>query len=231
MSNSIGQRVRDARKYSRFTQEELANRVGISQTAIHKLECGRSKSSRQTVAIALACGVNPVWLGTGQGDMVLNSPGAGASMDRNLNQAAEVSIQYQGDSGVKVPLLTWGHAGKNNSESDESDGGPSTIIEGWIPVYRRVSQNSYALRINSDVMEPEFTSGDLVIVDPDVVPKHNRYVVVRFPGDEEATFKQLVIDGGRKFLKPLNSRYPITEMLDEQQGQFCGVVVSKYRDV
>ncbi len=60
-----------AHKQAKLTQKELADRVGISQTAVHKLECSRSKSSQRTVTIALTCGVDPIWLETGQGEMAL----------------------------------------------------------------------------------------------------------------------------------------------------------------
>ncbi|MBF0612372.1 MAG: helix-turn-helix transcriptional regulator, partial [Magnetococcales bacterium] len=66
----LSDRIQTSRKNAGFTQKELADRVGISQTAIHKLECGRSRSSRRTVAIAIACGVDPIWLETGRGDMI-----------------------------------------------------------------------------------------------------------------------------------------------------------------
>ncbi|MBF0154512.1 MAG: helix-turn-helix transcriptional regulator [Magnetococcales bacterium] len=68
---TFGERIVTAHKQAKLTQKELADRVGISQTAVHKLECSRSKSSRRTMTIALTCGVDPIWLETGQGEMAL----------------------------------------------------------------------------------------------------------------------------------------------------------------
>ena len=63
----------------------------------------------------------------------------------------------------------------------------------------------YALRVLGDGMEPEFADGCVVIVDPGYVPRDGSYVVVEFAGD--VFFRQLVVDGERRFLKPLNPKY------------------------
>lgn len=73
-------------------------------------------------------------------------------------------------------------------------------------------------------MEPEFWDGEIIIVDPERNAKHRDYVVVRLDGGE-ATFKQFIVDAGRKYLKPLNKRYPILEIT--QDAVICGVVAAK----
>lgn len=63
----------------------------------------------------------------------------------------------------------------------------------------------YALRVLGDSMEPEFAHGCVVIIDPGYAPRDGAYVVVEFAGD--VFFRQLVFDGERRFLKPLNPKY------------------------
>jgi SOS-response transcriptional repressor LexA len=63
----------------------------------------------------------------------------------------------------------------------------------------------YALRVVGDSMEPEFADGCVVIIDPGHTPHDGSYVVVEFAGD--IFFRQLVYDGERRFLKPLNPKY------------------------
>ncbi|MBF0625182.1 MAG: helix-turn-helix transcriptional regulator [Magnetococcales bacterium] len=67
MTNSLGWRIRHARHRGGFSQKELAEKVGISQTAIYKLEMGQTAHSQIKLAIAQACGVNPDWLDSGAG--------------------------------------------------------------------------------------------------------------------------------------------------------------------
>ena len=63
----------------------------------------------------------------------------------------------------------------------------------------------YALRVVGDSMEPEFADGCVVIIDPGHAPRDGSYVVVEFAGD--VFFRQLVFDGERRLLKPLNPKY------------------------
>jgi len=67
------------------------------------------------------------------------------------------------------------------------------------------SLEPYALRVLGDSMEPEFADGAVIIIDPGYAPRDGAYVVVEFAGD--VFFRQLVFDGERRFLKPLNPKY------------------------
>ena len=63
----------------------------------------------------------------------------------------------------------------------------------------------YALRVLDDSMAPEFAEGCVIIIDPGHVPRDGSYVIVDYAGD--VFFRQLVFDGERRFLKPLNPKY------------------------
>jgi phage repressor protein C with HTH and peptisase S24 domain len=63
----------------------------------------------------------------------------------------------------------------------------------------------YALRVLGDSMEPEFPEGCVVIVDPGYAPRDGSYVIVEFAGD--VFFRQIVFEGERRFLRPLNAKY------------------------
>jgi phage repressor protein C with HTH and peptisase S24 domain len=73
------------------------------------------------------------------------------------------------------------------------------------------SLEPYALRVLGDSMEPEFADGCVIIVDPGYVARDGSYVVVEYAGD--IFFRQLVVDGERRFLKPLNSKYGGFELI------------------
>ncbi|HBH39603.1 MAG TPA: hypothetical protein DDX06_14600 [Curvibacter sp.] len=77
-----------------------------------------------------------------------------------------------------------------------------------IPTTVPVNRYTFALRVQGDSMEPRFTEGMLLIVEPELDPQPGDYVIVK-NGSEETTFKQLIKDGADWYLKPLNPRYPI----------------------
>ena len=100
-------------------------------------------------------------------------------------------------------------------------------FEGLLPCPVPCSQGTYVLRVKGASMEPKFANGDLIFVDPAIAAESGRYVVVRLPGSDEADFKQLIVEGGRQYLKALNPDWPdrITEL--EPSAVVCGVVVFK----
>jgi len=87
----------------------------------------------------------------------------------------------------------------------------------WIP---------YALVIQGDSMEsptqPSFPAGFTIVVEPKVVAKHNDFVVVCPKGSKVAIIRQMINEGNTTYLKPLNARYPMSEL--GEKDKVCGVV-------
>ena len=81
---------------------------------------------------------------------------------------------------------------------------------------------------NSAGGRPTFPDGALIVVDPDKAADIGCFVVVRFEDHEEATFKQLVEDAGRRYLKPLNARYPMVPI--NGSATLCGTWVQTIID-
>lgn len=66
----FSERLRRAREHAGLTQEALAQRSGVKQGTISKIERGESESSTFVVQLAIACGVRCEWLAVETGKML-----------------------------------------------------------------------------------------------------------------------------------------------------------------
>lgn len=220
---TLSTRIKQARNNAGLSQTELADKVGVSQTAIHKIEHGSSRSSRRTVSIALACGVDPIWLETGRGEMLL--PGASSG---KFGSGEEYSHQLRPHSIIaRVPLVSWDMADKFCRDQVEF-GELESKAKFWVPVAPKSRAQCFALNVKDDTMEPLFAEGDNIIVDPSLKGGHTQFVIAQFGDQLPLAFKQLMVHGNQSYLKPTNPRYPLISV--EEGLKVCGVVISKYRD-
>ena len=122
------------------------------------------------------------------------------------------------------PIVDWTQVPTDQRSGLDQQG---QRFEGLLPCPVPCSQGTFVLRVKGASMEPKFGNGDLIFVDPEVPAESGKYAVVRLAGSDEADFKQLIVEGGRHYLKALNPDWPdrIAEM--EEAAQVCGVVVFK----
>ncbi len=142
------------------------------------------------------------------------APDLSSTFNENTSPAPEIT---------QLPLISWTTAGTWEEVQDPL---APYQYEELIPVTKRYSNRAFALRIVGDSMQasdgPSFPSGCVIAVEPQHEATNGSFVVVRLEDSKEATFKQLVIDGPKRYLKPLNTRYPIMEI--EEEATICGVV-------
>src|SRR5690554_7083122 len=187
-------RVKAARKHAKLTQAALADAVGIKQASISELETGKSQSSTYNATIAKACGVDPVWLETGRGRML----------------PSESNVEPGPDIKGRVPLISYAHAGARCEIEDLYAVGDA---EEWMPCPTSHGPRTYALRVRGESMfnpheRRSFRDGDIIFVDPDKVAENGSPVIAKLDDSQEATFKQLVIEGEERYLKALNPNWP-----------------------
>ena len=142
-------------------------------------------SKAMMIPVAKAIDISPVWLATGEGPQ------------------QEGNVIPGPDIRGTVPVISQVQAGEFAEAIDNLSPGEGERIRTSYPVRK----HTFALRVVGDSMEPDFPEGLILIVEPEMEPRPGDYVIAKNGGD--ATFKQLVRDGGDWYLKPLNPRYPI----------------------
>lgn len=215
MKKTFGQRIRECRKDKRLSQEALASRAGMSQANLSELENDKYPSSTFTPQLASILGVRAVWLAEGRGPREIGA----------MNTVEVVA------DARRVPIISWVQAGDWASAVDNfHPGHADEWIETTVPIHR----HTYALRVRGDSMtnpsgEPTFLDGHVIVVEPDLIDEPaklvGKLVIVKRAADDEATFKQLVRDAGKFYLKPLNPSYPMLEL--KEGDVLCGVVREK----
>ena len=215
-------RIRHIREKLDLSQEAFGNKVGVSKAAVSQWESGDIKNLRPTnlFAIQRISGFSAEWIATGHGPKQLR----GGNPD-----GGELYLQ-PGPEVFAVPLISLVTAGQWNEIVDNYRPGQGQKL---VCTTRKVGPRAYALRVIGDSMEnpngrPTYPQGSIIIMDPDREAQHGSAVVVRLEDSKEATFKQLVIEGGKQFLKPLNPRYPVMEI--SRNAMVCGVVIQTVID-
>ena len=149
-------------------------------------------------------------------------------MDEAHQEFMEERARYNAEPGPELrslhPLISWVQAG---GWSEIAGAFALGDAEDLLPCPVRCSKDTFVLRVRGESMEPKFHDGDLIFVDPEAAPISGRYVVVRMEGSHEATFKQLIVEGDRQFLKAVNPDWPLRIIEVDSNATICGVVVFK----
>jgi transcriptional regulator with XRE-family HTH domain len=101
MATEYGSRLKQARKHASLTQIELSKKTGVPQSTISTAE-REGYVSGETPVYARACGVNGLWLGTGEGDMLAGAADAGPGQ---INSAPPVSKPLITASAIELAAI------------------------------------------------------------------------------------------------------------------------------
>lgn len=86
---------------------------------------------------------------------------------------------------------------------------------------------TYVVRVEGDSMVGEIHSGDWLIVDRSLEPRHRDVVIACVGG--EVTVKRLLVEGGKRSLAADNPEYPRLEVEGERELIIWGVVTHAVR--
>lgn len=176
MSTEFGRRLKQARKHAGLTQKQLAPKAGMSQSNLSELETVAHQSGK-TPQLARACGVNGVWLATGEGGMLdpeqvanaadwtdpqtANAGGTTPLVAHEMSQPKAYAFPIT--TTARVPVIGTLEMG----ESDDlhlkagADGRPIGSVAAY-----SASPKAYAVRVVGDALYPVARHGACVVVEP-----------------------------------------------------------------
>lgn len=170
-------RLKTARKNAGLTQTALAAATGIDQTSISDLERGKSQSTSYVAKIATICGVSPIWLADGIGEMLDSGNVGGSPSEKDYALIPQYSAK--GDCGE----------GYLNGHTEINGG--LVFKREWLKKIGSKPENLLVIYAQGDSMEPFIFEGDVVLFDTsETEPKHKQVYVIRRP-DGSISIKRL----------------------------------------
>lgn len=145
-------------------------------------------------------------------------------------RVAEPNVEDVPAASSRLPLISWVSAGLKDEANDPYAPGNA---EAWIDFDGQASSSAFCLRVRGrsmespDGREPTFPDGCLIAVEPRRRPKSMEFAVFRFADTDEATFKQYVVNGPLKLLKPLNPDPEYKIIALSPDAQLVGTVFEK----
>lgn len=204
---TLAERMKLARKHSNLTQKALAEKAGVEQPVISQLETGKNLQSAHLAKFAHVCGVSAIWLSDGIEPMVQDGS---APQESNVKMALQPKMTY------RYPVISWVSAGEWAEATEPYPPGFSDRYE--ISDYNSKGV-AFWLEVKGDSMTApsgiSVPEGMLILVDAGVEATSGKLVIAKLPSSNEATFKKLVIDGGTRYLKPLNPGYKMIECSED----------------
>lgn len=165
---ALGSRVKALREKRRFSQAQLAEMVGVSQTAIHLLEQRDSRSSKFLVELANALYVTPEWLVTG-----IENPKSQYEVTQENNElkttTEKIDIELR-----RIPVIGEAELGEDRHYQQDELG-----IKQGLVLFPCHDSQAYSLRCVGQSMFPRYRSGEYVIISPAAVVEAGDEVYVK----------------------------------------------------
>ena len=216
---SIGQRISKLMLDMDVSNAKLARMIGVSRPTIGNWIEGKSAPTGENLTnLANALKVDPNWLMSGKESRV--------RLDNNVDISQKIPFD-----GFPVPVISWVAAGSFGPiETVLRD----AVVDELLPPIKVCGKNGYGLVVTGISMSPKFEPEDRIYVNPDFQVsdlKTGDLVIVSCAGDNEATFKQLIIEGTTKYLKPLNPKWDEQIIKLTEDCRLVGRVVGLYRKI
>jgi len=212
---------------NKLDRTAMAKYCGVSVAAVGQWINGKTHSldSLTNAKAAQYLGINPHWLAGDTRHGMLDAS-SDHKFDNNIDLAQKINIE-----GRPVPVISWLAAGSFEPiETVLKD----AEIEEHLPPIKECGKNGYGLVVVGNSMKPDFKPGDRIYVNPDIQTfdlQTDDLVIIACSGESEATFKKLIIEGGDKYLQPLNPDWPEQIIKLTEDCRLVGKVVGLYRKI
>lgn len=184
-----------------ISEAELARCTHIPQPTLHKILAGKTEDPRFSTLQQLAAFFNLTV------DELVSGVEKSQKSNRTVNSIPVISLRdcLKGQNFINnLSIRDW---------------------KEWVSIEDTISGTAFGISSTASA-EPRFPRGTILIIDPHTIAKDGDLVVIQYENAEEATLRELSIDGPNKFLLPINPNAG-KDIFDKSQ-KIIGVVV-EYR--
>lgn len=226
---TLHNRIKEAIDESPYKPAEIARRLDISRASVSLWMNGGTKKVDADNLIALCdlLGINIKWMQSGEGEKHATTNNS-VNEDRGGYRFQGI-IEDQESTHQQIPLISWVQAGSFCEATDSLSTGDA---EQWLRKPDGASKSTYALTIKGDSMTSpypgnrSYPEGMIIFVDPEKEVLPGNRGIFKLPDSNEVTFKELVSDAGKLYLKPLNPQYDKIPV--DMHMTTCGRVIGSY---
>lgn len=213
--------IRRARKKLGWSQVRLGKETGTTRQSVSAWEKGKTLPSPENAPkVAEKLGI-PL-----------------SSISADPSQLSVEFFETGAQTKRRVPMLSWVEAGLG---AEVVASHAADAAHEFVDARFSVSKEAFALKVRGKSMEPELREGDIIVVDPLVIPVTGEFVVAELlpagvePGQGETTLKQYRPrrhDGAYPTfdLVPLNPDFPTVTVSKANPGRIIGTVVESTRN-
>ncbi len=183
--SSLGERLKQARENKQLSQQEVAERAGMSQPTYYKIESGKTKRTTYLNDLARVLGVNPEWLATGQGSMQTNQQIVDDLIASMPNGITHDQIEpWRNQTWVEVYDLKF-CCGDGSGYAEFEPLKKTLPFDNSFFKYRNIKPEFFKLIYGKgDSMSPYINDGDAVGLDiSDKIPKDGEVYALFLDGD------------------------------------------------
>ena len=194
---TFANRLKERMKHVGLTQEQLAEKVGISQAMIQKYVSGKSKKTTRILDIARALECSPEWIEHGDSGRTTQVVSAQDNSESSISSSEIELLKVEGSCGggscIDCEPL---HTSKLIKEDSR------------FKKYKVRPKDTFAVYAKGDSMEMFIVDGDIVIFDKTKTKAHSGHIyLLRHPeGLKIKRLKQSIT--GDWIAESLNDKYP-----------------------
>ncbi len=206
MSEKLSKNINALMEEANLNAEELSRRIGLPASTIKKVRNNKDANPTLSTLAPLA-----KYFSLSISQLVGDEP----------IPKSRIKGSYKINPATlnAVPLISWQNAITWPATSNEHNHHPVIMTE---HIY---SKNAYALLVEEDNWE-NLAKNTALLIDPALEAEHRDFVIVYKKGQKIPTLKQLLLDEGQIYLKPVIQGYNIAVFTTEHK--LLGVV-AEYR--